>query len=130
MEALIIDFDLNNQEQESLEAFLTTFGSFTDDQAFNITTILANRSFLHLIAPENPPVSTPIRPVTDFTDQEQDPFTYITTKRYTSKEFYSIIIDIGASKKSTTGYKQYLIYKNTITDNMDINTTQIRAINV
>ena len=105
MEALIIDFDSNNQEQESLEAFLTTFGSFMDDQAFNITTVLADRSFLHSIAPENPPVSTPIGPVTDFTDQEQDPFAYITTERYTSKEFYGVIIDISASKKSTTGYR-------------------------
>jgi hypothetical protein len=47
-----------------------------------------------------------------------------------SKEFYSVIIDIGASKKSTIGYRQYLAYKNTIMDNMDINTTQIGAVNV
>jgi len=47
-----------------------------------------------------------------------------------SKEFYGVIIDISAFKKSTTGYRQYLIYKNTITDNIDINTTQIKAINV
>jgi hypothetical protein len=46
------------------------------------------------------------------------------------KEFYGVIIDIGASKKSTTGYRQYLIYKSTITDNTDINTTQIGAVNV
>ena len=39
-----------------------------------------------------------------------------------SKEFYSIIINIGASKKSTIGYRQYLVYKNTIIDNIDINT--------
>jgi hypothetical protein len=55
---------------------------------------------------------------------------YITTKRYTSKEFYSIIIDIGASKKSTIGYRQYLMYKNIIADNININTIQIRAVNV
>jgi hypothetical protein len=47
-----------------------------------------------------------------------------------SKEFYSVIIDIGASKKSTIGYRQYLAYKNTTADNTDINTTQIRAVNV
>jgi hypothetical protein len=47
-----------------------------------------------------------------------------------SKEFYSIIINIGASKKSTIDYRQYLAYKNTIADNIDINTTQIKAINV
>jgi hypothetical protein len=38
------------------------------------------------------------------------------------KEFYSIIIDIIAFKKSTIGYKQYLMYKNIIADNTDINT--------
>jgi hypothetical protein len=55
---------------------------------------------------------------------------YITTKRYMSKEFYSVIINIGAFKKSTIGYRQYLIYKNIIADNTDINTIQIGAINV
>ena len=50
----------------------------------------------------------------DITDREQDLFVYITTEHYTPKEFYSIIIDIGASKKSTIGYRQYLIYKTTI----------------
>jgi hypothetical protein len=38
------------------------------------------------------------------------------------KEFYGVIIDISASKKFIIGYKQYLAYKNTITDNMDIDT--------
>ena len=37
-----------------------------------------------------------------------------------SKEFYGVIINIGASKKSTIGYRQYLVYKNTINDNIDI----------
>jgi hypothetical protein len=39
-----------------------------------------------------------------------------------SKEFYNIIINISASKKSIIGYKQYLIYKNTIINNIDIDT--------
>ena len=30
IEALIIDFNLDTQEQETLETFLTTFGPFTD----------------------------------------------------------------------------------------------------
>jgi hypothetical protein len=50
--------------------FLTTFRPFTNNQAFNIITILVNRFFAHLIAPKNPFVSTPIRPVTDFTNWE------------------------------------------------------------
>ena len=83
-------------------------------------TILADRSFIHLIAPENQSVSIPIKPVTDVTDREQDPFAYITTKCYTPKEFYSVIINIGAFKKSTTGYRQYFAYKTTINNNTDI----------
>jgi hypothetical protein len=39
-----------------------------------------------------------------------------------SKEFYGIIIDISAFKKSITGYRQYLAYKNTIIDNINIDT--------
>jgi hypothetical protein len=38
------------------------------------------------------------------------------------KEFYNVIIDISAFKKSIISYRQYLIYKNTIADNIDINT--------
>ena len=39
-----------------------------------------------------------------------------------SKEFYGIIIDISAFKKSIISYKQYFIYKSIITNNTDINT--------
>ena len=63
-------------------------------------------------------------------DCEQDLFIYITTEYYTLKEFYGVIINIGASKKSTVGYGQYFIYKTTISNNMDINTMQIRAVSV
>ena len=58
----------------------------------------------------------------DITDREQDLFTYITTEHYTPKKFYSVIIDIGAFKKSTVGYRQYLTYKTTVNNNIDINT--------
>jgi len=40
------------------------------------------------------------------------------------------MIDTGAFKKSTAGYGQYFAYKNTITDNTDIDITQIGAVNV
>ena len=68
-------------------------------------TVLANRSFIYLIIPKNWPISIPVRPITDVTDREQDLFAYITTERYTPKEFYSVIINIGTSKKSTIGYR-------------------------
>ena len=66
----------------------------------------------------------------DITDYKQDLFAYITIERYTPKEFYTVIINIGTSKKSTIGYGQYLIYKTTVNSNIDINTTYTRAINI
>ena len=93
-------------------------------------TVLADHFFIHLIAPKNWPASIPIRPVIDVTDYKQDLFAYVTIERYTPKEFYGVIINIGASKKSTIGYGQYLIYKTTANGNIDINTTQTRAVNV
>ena len=41
----------------------------------------------------------------DVIDHKQDLFTYIITEHYTPKEFYGVIINIGTSKKSTTGYR-------------------------
>jgi len=45
----------------------------------------------------------------DVIDRKQDLFIYITIERYTPKEFYGVIINIGAFKKSTIGYGQYLV---------------------
>ena len=84
--------------------------------------ILADHSFIHLIAPENQFISTPVRPIADIIDHKQDLFAYIITECYTPKEFYRVIIDIGIFKKSTIDYRQYFAYKTTINDNMDINT--------
>ena len=83
-------------------------------------TVLADRSFIYLIAPKNHSIRTPIIDVIDY---KQDLFIYITIERYTPKEFYGVIIDIGASKKSIVGYRQYLVYKTTVNSNIDINTT-------
>ena len=66
----------------------------------------------------------------DVMDCEQNLFIYIITECYTPKEFYSVIINISASKKSIIGYGQYLIYKTTVNSNTDINTMQARAINI
>jgi hypothetical protein len=93
-------------------------------------TILADRFFIYLIVPKNWPISIPIGLIIDITDHKQDLFAYITTERYTLKEFYSVIIDTDTSKKSTVGYRQYFAYKTTINNNIDINTMQARAVNI
>src|SRR6266702_4236926 len=90
-------------------------------------TVLTDCFFIYLIAFKNYFASIT---VIDITDYEQDLFAYITIECYTPKEFYGIMIDTGASKKSTAGYRQYLAYKTTTDNNMDINTTQTKAVNV
>jgi hypothetical protein len=122
IEALIIDFNSDTQEEVVLEAFLTTYRYFIDNQAFNITTILADRSFIYLITPAKPPISTPVKPAIDVINYEQDLFIYITTECYNSKQFYGVIIDIGVSKMSIIGYRQYLVYRNTIINDIEIDT--------
>jgi len=70
-----------------------------DSQAFNIITVLAHCLFIHLIIPKNQSISIPARLIIDITDYKQNLFAYITIKHYTPKEFYGVIIDIGASKQ-------------------------------
>ena len=41
----------------------------------------------------------------DITDCKQDLFAYITTEYYTPKRIYGVIINTGASKKSTIDYR-------------------------
>jgi len=45
---------------------------------------------------------------------DQDPFTYnatTSTSRYTADNFIGIMIDTGASKRSTAGYGQFLAFQ-------------------
>jgi hypothetical protein len=74
---------------------MTSFRPVIDVQALLTTTDLANWSFAHAISPEKAPAKPSFA--------EQDPFAYITTDRYTNKEFYGIMIDTGASHQSTIG---------------------------
>ena len=104
MEALIINFNLNIQKQETLKTFLTTFRLFIDSQAFNTITILADHFFIYLIIFKNQSINISIKPITDIIDYKQNPFIYITTEYYTPKEFYNVIININTSKKFTVGY--------------------------
>ena len=83
-------------------------------------TVLVNRSFIYLITLGNPFINTFIKLITDVINCEQDPFIYIIIERYTFKEFYSVMINISAFKKSITDYGQYLAYKTIINDNIDI----------
>jgi len=121
MEALMIDIESPpvSPAQEQTELFLTSFGTIQYGGAINTVTDLADRSFTHAITGTNP---------TACHNDDSDPFAYVTTSRYTSDEFYGVMIDTGASKKSTAGYGQYLAYKKT--HNTVIDTSKAGAINV
>ena len=123
---MIIDFnskDLSQdkQDQDISEAFLISFGLVTNDQALFTTTNLANRSFAHAITSARASAKSPLT--------EQDPFAYINTDRYTDKELYGIMINTGASRRSTAGYGQYLAYKR-LSKDTKIDTAQAGTINV
>ena len=45
--------------------------------------------------------------------------TYLMTTRYTTGVFHGVVIDTGASKKSTAGYDQYLAYERTYSGRID-----------
>ncbi|KAI0991756.1 hypothetical protein K3495_g16431, partial [Podosphaera aphanis] len=70
------------------ETFLTSAGPIDGN---SIISSLADRSFLHGI--------------TGKLESKQPP-----TIRYGSQEFYGIMIDTGAAKRSTAGYNQYLAF--------------------
>ena len=90
-----------------------------------MSTELANRSFMYVIIP----VSTSVIIPADILLTEQDPFAYVNTlARYIPQEFYGVMIDTGALRRSTIGYRQYLTYKKI--SNIDIDIVQTGMINV
>jgi hypothetical protein len=109
IEALIVTDDYNQEDLEPAEHFTTSFGVLEPERAFDITTTLANQSLAHALICTDTAASD----TTTSADTDSDPFIYTVTSRYTSDVFYGIMIDTGASKKSTARYSQYLAYKKT-----------------
>jgi hypothetical protein len=90
----------NRKESESGIVYLTAFGELILNKATSMSIILANKAFSYLLILEDMTKPTLVT----------DPFIYIlniSNSRYTSDIFLGIIIDTGASKKSTTGYGQF-----------------------
>jgi hypothetical protein len=108
-ETLIIDIgsELNSEKElESSTTYLTAFGELTPNEATSMSAVLANKAFSHSLTLED--MTKPV-PATDPTPAT-DPFTYTlntSSSRYTSDVFLGIVVDTGASKKSTAGYGQF-----------------------
>lgn len=101
-EALILDEPQGSTEDESDECYLTSFGTLTANEALSTSVELANRAYVHSLDP----APNTARNLSEF-EPESDPFQYTTTTRYSSVEFVGIMIDTGASTKSTAGYGQF-----------------------
>jgi hypothetical protein len=83
--------------------FFTLCGLLSDPFATSITADLGNRTCAHQLTTATPVSTTP----NDEIDNIVDIFTTASPSRYNSTEFFSILIDTGASKHSTAGYEQF-----------------------
>jgi hypothetical protein len=78
--------------------YITSFDATSDEFAALATKELANKACVHQLT-------------TDVSKQQSitetmtiDANNVVTTSRYDSRQFYGVMIDIGASKRSTAGY--------------------------
>jgi hypothetical protein len=136
-EALVLDVTANNDfEEQDSDCFVTTFGTLSTSEAASVSAELANKACAHLLTAPTDATDTAteacahlltaptdatntateacahlLTAPTDATDliTEADPFVYSTTAKscYTSIVFVGIMVDTGASKKSTAGYGQF-----------------------
>lgn len=122
LEALILDaFNGNSptaENNDEVKNFIATF-DFINYAAFIIMK-LNNRFFIYSL---NAGINNEL-----IIAKSTNPFAYINIERYTSKKFYNVMINTGASRHSTAGYNQYLTYK-TI-ENVNINESKTNVINV
>ena len=113
--------------QDAFSSYTTSLGSLTNEQARLVATELANRAFSHAIGQaqatdqseakidpiDDPDVTNAASGALDATTNAPiyqdtgDPFTYTTTATRYSGQFVGIMIDTGASTKSTAGEGQF-----------------------
>jgi hypothetical protein len=114
-EALVLNVTADNdfKEQDS-DCFLTTFKTLSANKAAFVSAELANKACAHLLTAPTDATGTITEAcahlLTTPTDAtEADLFVYSTTakSRYTSTVFVGIMVNTSASKKSTTGYRQF-----------------------
>ena len=120
IEALIINIESppTIPVQDKAEWFFCSSGTIYQAEA--ITSDLANCSLSHAI--------TGTSPVTGNDNLKSNPFAYTMSNHYTSKEFYGVMIDTGASKRPTAGYEQYLAYKKI--NNIPVDISKAGAVHV
>ncbi|RKF65906.1 hypothetical protein OnM2_001033, partial [Erysiphe neolycopersici] len=117
----------NSEMYKNNENFFTSFGQVN---GIELITTLCNNTTFHNITKDS------LKP-------SNDPFTYVVNDssinaygqsgRYNKNQFYGILIDTGASLRSTAGYGQYLAYKQlngTTNNNIELDTSKTGLVNV
>jgi hypothetical protein len=117
--ALVLDVTTDNDfKKQDSDCFVTTFETLSADEAAFVSAELANKACAHLLTTPTNATDTATEACThllmtlmNVTDlaTEADLFVYSTTakSRYTFTVFIGIMVDTGASKKSTAGYRQF-----------------------
>lgn len=121
-DALMIDIEFLlssplDQDNVNMDIFITFFE--TIHSAKIIITDLGNCFFDHITTGNN----------LNLKRYESNFFTYITSERYTPDEYYGIIINTRAPKKSIAGYGQYFTYKKNLTP-IQVDKTKVGAVNI
>ncbi|KHJ32171.1 hypothetical protein EV44_g3834 [Erysiphe necator] len=114
IETLILDIDKFNINESSSETFYTSIDFITSHQAQNHFRELMNRSTYHCITHDIPKSA----PETGIASES-----FLINNRYSSKEWYGILIDTGASTNSTADIGQAKAYMREFNTTIDISTT-------
>jgi hypothetical protein len=93
------DDDETFDDIEESETFMTSLGQISTTNAEEFMSTLNDEAFIHSISPL-PSLAKDINEV----------LTTSESKRYGPHRFFGIVIDTGASKRSTVGYDQYLAF--------------------
>ena len=96
------DSEPEEPTDDTIVSYITSFDCLPAKSAILTTIELANRAFIHQV------IAKPAKPLeTNSELMTEEAFNASSSLRYDSKQFYSIIIDIGASKRSIAGYGQF-----------------------
>jgi hypothetical protein len=99
-ESLIMDTNLGSTTaEEQGTTYLTSFGELTHSEATHVSRTLADKAYSHSLTSTDTTKPAPT----------EDTLSYLsnTNSRYNSDTFRGIVIDTGASTKSTAGYDQF-----------------------
>ena len=86
----------DESEDDTQVGFFTSCGTLSAQTAAKTIETLLNQAYLHQLSPDTTPKA-------GLDDRAVDSFASEALSRYDSSQFYGIVIDTGAAKRSTAG---------------------------